>query len=503
MPTNEDTYVYDPLDRRTFEAIAYNAIGRGSETNTYPAYHLTHSSGLSGWSVGFMQWDFGQSGRGQKVPELLSGYQEWAAAEARFTRAEVQSLTRRLQTGGQHGNALSELEQTRLNSYLRSDAGRAFVDGLDQQQIAYKWDHVGQPLADIGWLQQLREDDAPQAAEMVAMTGKRFNQGEARGRQMIRHLQDGQTTSADLAEWVGTVGARAPANAAAITSGRDAALAAIALVNHLETGTGRISEAWRTQIHANGNVGLSQNFNSDANVQLLDAMLRNPAAGESILRAVEHGERPGRIVISGINAAANLEMARVELSRDGELSVQAPDGTRRVLTPTGWEERALPPPAHRAPAGHRAPRPPGEPPHGRPHTDAHPRARLSEADRAMLDQITAGVAELDRRTGKQFDHRSESLSYALLDLAKSNGFTAVDHVAVSTATGNARAGENIFVVQGGMNDPTNRVALMPTSVALATVPAEAVDRVHAMGAVISHSVAVEEHTMARVMSRSV
>ena len=51
MPTNDDIYVYDPLDRRTFEAIAYNAIGRGSETNTYPAYHLTHSSGLSGWSV--------------------------------------------------------------------------------------------------------------------------------------------------------------------------------------------------------------------------------------------------------------------------------------------------------------------------------------------------------------------------------------------------------------------------------------------------------------------
>ena len=25
MPYNEDTYVYDPLDRQTFEAIAYNA----------------------------------------------------------------------------------------------------------------------------------------------------------------------------------------------------------------------------------------------------------------------------------------------------------------------------------------------------------------------------------------------------------------------------------------------------------------------------------------------
>lgn len=355
MPRTEDTYVYDPLDRRTFEAIAYNAIGRGSETNTYPAYHLTHSSGLSGWSVGFMQWDFGQSGRGEKVPELLAGYQAWAAPEARFAPAEIESLTRRLQTGGQRGNALSEVEQTRLNAYLRSDPGRAFVDELDQQQIAYKWDHVGQPLSEIEWLQQLRRTDATQAAEIVAMTGKRFNQGEARGREMIRHLQAGETTSADLSDWVGSGSARAPANSSAITSGRDAALGAVALVNHLERGTGHISQAWRTQIHTNGNVGLSQNFNRDADVQLLDAMLRNPAAGESILRAVEHGERPGRVVIFGINAAATAEMARVELSRDGELSVQAPDGTRRVLTPTGWEERALAPPAHRAPAGHHAP----------------------------------------------------------------------------------------------------------------------------------------------------
>lgn len=66
MPYNEDTYVYDPLDRQTFEAIAYNAIGRGSETNTYPAYRLTHSSGQSGWSVGFMQWDFGQRAVGTR-----------------------------------------------------------------------------------------------------------------------------------------------------------------------------------------------------------------------------------------------------------------------------------------------------------------------------------------------------------------------------------------------------------------------------------------------------
>jgi len=53
MP-RQDEYVYDPLDRTTFEVIAYNAVGRGSEINTLPAYKLTHSTGQSGWSVGLM-----------------------------------------------------------------------------------------------------------------------------------------------------------------------------------------------------------------------------------------------------------------------------------------------------------------------------------------------------------------------------------------------------------------------------------------------------------------
>lgn len=87
MPRQEDEYVYDPLDRRTYEIIAYNAVGRGSEINTLPAYKLTHSTGQSGWSVGLMQWDMGQRGRQHVVPDLMAGYQAWAPENARFTDA--------------------------------------------------------------------------------------------------------------------------------------------------------------------------------------------------------------------------------------------------------------------------------------------------------------------------------------------------------------------------------------------------------------------------------
>lgn len=482
MPYNEQTYVYDPLDRRTFEAIAYNAIGRGSETNTYPAYRLTHSSGQSGWSVGFMQWDFGQRGRGHKVPELLDGYQKWAAAGERFTASEVASLTRRLQTPGQHGNALSEAELARLNGYLRSDAGRSFVNGLDQEQIAYKWENVGRPLASIQWLQAMRRSDPEQAAEIVAMTAKRFNQGEARGREMIRHLQAQETTSSELASWVDTVSARAPANRAALLSGRDNALTAVRLLNDLETGDGAISRAWRQQIHGNGNVGLSQHFGKNPDVQLLDVMMRNPVAGRAILHAIEAEARPGRVVISGINASANAEMARVELSRAGELSVQAPGGRQWVLAGRGWEVRAPQRQEQAAPSGSSSAPGDTEQPVGSQRAPAanSPRDRLSRADAELLDQVVEGIALLDRAHGRESDAQREPLSYALLGLAKANGLTAVDHVVISVNGPGVNAGENIFVVQGGLKEPTNRVAYMRTEDALQAQPAEVLSRIEAL-----------------------
>lgn len=35
-----ESRTYNPLDRATCEAIAYNAVGRASEIGTYPAYQL-------------------------------------------------------------------------------------------------------------------------------------------------------------------------------------------------------------------------------------------------------------------------------------------------------------------------------------------------------------------------------------------------------------------------------------------------------------------------------
>ncbi len=348
----EDNYTYNPLDRRTYEAIAYNAVGRGSETNTYPAYGLVHSTGNSGWSVGVVQWDFGQPGRGDKVDVLLDGYQAWAQEGQRFSEQEVDSLSRRLLTRGQVGNALTADEQTRLNTYLRSDSGREFVDSLNREQIDRKWENVGQPLSQIDWLQRLSTRDPEQAAEIVAITSKLYNQNENKGAQLLRHLQTTEQSSDQVNQWIGEQGIQNlnPAARTAIVSGRDNALVGIGLMNALETGDGQLSRAWREEVHTNGNVGLTQNFNTNPNVQLFDAMMRSPASGERIRTMIEDGVPAQRVVVTGINALAREEIARTELNQQGVLTVRSPAGVENRLTADDWvpaQQQQQGPPAPR------------------------------------------------------------------------------------------------------------------------------------------------------------
>lgn len=339
MTALDEEYVYNPLSRATYEAIAFNAVGRASEVNNLSAYGLSHSTGNSGWSVGFMQWDFGQPGRGARADDMLTRYQQWAPESQRFGDAELDSLSRRLQTRGQVGNALTVDERSNLNGFLRSDEGRAFVGELDAQQVERKWIRIGQPLSEVQWIRDLSEIDPEQVAEIVAMTSKLYNQNEIRGSRLIQHLQDNTLTSAQTGDWIGTDGIEGlnPAARAVIVSGRDKALVGARLMNALETGDGQISRMWRDEVHGNGNVGLTINFNTNASVQLLDKVMRDPVNGGA-LRAQLEGDAPARRILMEGGAA---ETARVELDRAGELTVRSPNGVESVLTPAGWIRRPV------------------------------------------------------------------------------------------------------------------------------------------------------------------
>ncbi len=334
-------YIYNPLERQTYEAIAFNAVGRASEVNNLPAYGLAHSTGNSGWSVGFMQWDFGQPGRGDRADDMLARYQTWAPEAQRFTNEEVASLSTRLRTRGQAGNSLTDEERTNLDQFLRSDEGRSFVGELDRQQVGRKWDNIGSPLSRIEWLQNLSETNPGEAAEIVAMTSKLYNQNETRGGRLIQHLQENTLTPAQTSIWIGDQGIQGlnPLARVAIVEGRDKALIGVRLMNSLETGEGQLSQLWREEIHDNGNLDLTHNFNNNASAQLLDKLMRDPLNGERIRAQLEDDAPRSRVLMTG----GAEETARVELDREGQLSVRSPDGIESTLADGVWMRNGVQP----------------------------------------------------------------------------------------------------------------------------------------------------------------
>jgi peptidoglycan hydrolase-like protein with peptidoglycan-binding domain len=96
--------------------------------------------------------------------------------------------------------------------------------------------------------------------------------------------------------------------------------------------------------------------------------------------------------------------------------------------------------------------------HPTPVDPAHP-------DHTLHRQVEAAVQRLDAETGRQRDTQSERLAASVTRLAKESGLTRIDHV----VAGN---NGNVFVVQGGLDDPARRVAHMPMQAALATPVSE-------------------------------
>lgn len=98
------------------------------------------------------------------------------------------------------------------------------------------------------------------------------------------------------------------------------------------------------------------------------------------------------------------------------------------------------------------------------------------ADPVLYAQIERGVHGLDATLGRTPDTNSERMTMSLYALARENGITRVDHVVLSEQSRNAQAGENVFIVQGGLHEVTNRHAHLPTAQAIATPDEQALAR---------------------------
>lgn len=97
-----------------------------------------------------------------------------------------------------------------------------------------------------------------------------------------------------------------------------------------------------------------------------------------------------------------------------------------------------------------------------------PPSEAGHPDHMLYSQIAGHIREHDRQHGRSWDQASERMTASLLGLAKESGLTRVDHVVFSTNHDWVAAGENVFVVQGRLDDPAHLRAHMKTDEAART-----------------------------------
>jgi hypothetical protein len=94
-------------------------------------------------------------------------------------------------------------------------------------------------------------------------------------------------------------------------------------------------------------------------------------------------------------------------------------------------------------------------------------------DHALYVGSRGAVERMEAGLGRAYDDDSEKLTRAAAVLARQHDFERVDAVALSIDNGRGvRAGENLFVVQGRLDDPAQLRAVMKTDEALARTPAQ-------------------------------
>lgn len=109
-------------------------------------------------------------------------------------------------------------------------------------------------------------------------------------------------------------------------------------------------------------------------------------------------------------------------------------------------------------------------------------AQAGHPDHSLYVQIADQVRLQDQKHGRQWDEASERMTASLLALAKQQGLSEVDHVVFSAKTGQVAAGENVFIVQGQLEDPASRRAHMKTDEAVRTPETASFEKVAAINA---------------------
>ncbi|CAE6689134.1 hypothetical protein CFBP6600_01320 [Xanthomonas arboricola pv. corylina] len=96
-------------------------------------------------------------------------------------------------------------------------------------------------------------------------------------------------------------------------------------------------------------------------------------------------------------------------------------------------------------------------------------------------QAEDAVRRLEQGLGRDYDDNSARLAASSAYLARDNGLSRIDHIVLSTETSSVRQGENVFVVQGALDNPAHLIAHMKTSDAIARPVEQSLSQLQALG----------------------
>lgn len=290
------------------KAIAYFAIGVSSEGGDQ-AYRLSfagnishdahgntllHPVAASGYSIGTLQSDLGQSG-GVVATELTDAYQTWATSQHpdwRLNAAQRTQTIADLSRNGHQINADSARDmdasvKSHMNAFLASNDGVTFVHGRDVAQVDKLMTDVVAPIQASGLYQHASADDQ---VKLIAISAKAYNQSERWGQRIVDNIGNG--TYHNVADVSGAID-QFPSY---MQSGRDAALRGADVFNTMQhtTANNAMHAPWQHVI-TNPLVNPTQLASDTAHPHLgqeypaVKDMFVDPTHGRQMINALESG----------------------------------------------------------------------------------------------------------------------------------------------------------------------------------------------------------------------
>lgn len=290
------------------KAIAYFAIGVSSEGadqafrlsfagNTSHDVHgnvLLHPVAASGYSIGTLQSDLGQSG-GVVATQLTDAYQSWTASEhpdwilsaAQRTQTIADPSRNGHQINADNGRDMDASVKSHMNAFLASNDGITFVHGRDVAQVNKLMTDVVTPLRASGLYQHASADDQ---ARLITISAKAYNQSERWGQRIVDNIGNG--TYQSVADVSGAID-QFPSY---MQSGRDAALRGADLFNTMQhtTANNAMHAPWQ-DVMANPLVNPTQLAADRAHLHLgqeypvVKDMFVDPTHGRQMVNALETG----------------------------------------------------------------------------------------------------------------------------------------------------------------------------------------------------------------------